>query len=91
MPEYLPALAEELQSRTLEAARSALVELNRLEWALLRISSDLKVTKRSKGPVLARLHLAYPGLKAPGIERLIRVSSQGAVNLEAKVSSLLPD
>jgi hypothetical protein len=94
LPRFLPdnpqVLAVDLRNRTLKAARLGLAELDRLEQALLRIPCDLKVTKRSKAPVLARLRLAYPDLRVPGIARLLGISPQGAVKLDAKVRRLLP-
>lgn len=93
LPRFLPddpdELARELRNRVLDAAREGLAELARLERALIRIPADLKVTKRSKAPILVRLRLAYPGLRVPAIARLLGISPQGAVKLEAKVSELM--
>jgi hypothetical protein len=92
LPRFLPkdprVLAGELQTHILGAARSGLVELDRLERALLRIPAELKVTKRSKAPLLARLQLAYPDLRVPAIARLLGISPQGAVKLQAKLRPL---
>ncbi|KPH66666.1 MULTISPECIES: hypothetical protein [unclassified Novosphingobium] len=94
LPRFLPndprVLADELQSRTLEAALLGLWELDQLELGLKRIPLDLKVTKRSKAPLLARLQLAYPDLRVPAIARLLGISPQGALKLEMKVRDLLP-
>ena len=64
-----------------------LAELDRLERALLRIPADLKVTKRSKAPLLARLQVAYPDLRVPAIARLLGISPQGAVKVQALVAA----
>lgn len=94
LPRFLPedpqVLAGELQRQTLEATLMGLWELDRLERALARIPLDLKVTKRSKAPLLARLQLAYPDLRVPAIARLLGISPQGALKLEMKVRDLLP-
>lgn len=92
LPRFLPedprVLAGGLQMHTLHAARSGLVQLGRLERALLRLPADLKVTKRSKAPLLARLQLAYPDLRVPAIARLLGVSPQGAAKMLAQISNL---
>lgn len=91
LPRFLPedprVLADALRGRTLDMARLGLAELDRLERALLRIPADLKVTKRSKAPLLARLQLAYPGLRVPAIARLLGMSPQGAVKLHSKLTA----
>ena len=91
LPRFLPedplALADALRTRTLDAARLGLAELDRLERALLRIPADLKVTKRSKAPLLARLQVAYPDLRVPAIARLLGISPQGAVKVQALVAA----
>ncbi|MFK4875316.1 hypothetical protein, partial [Novosphingobium sp. ZW T3_23] len=91
LPRFLPedprVLADALRGRTLDMARLGLAELDRLERALLRITADLKVTKRSKAPLLARLQLAYPDLRVPAIARLLGMSPQGAVKLHSKLNA----
>jgi len=91
LPRFLPEdpgiLAGELQMRTLDAARSGLEELDRLERALLRLPADIKVTKRSKAPLLARIQLAYPDLRVPAVARLLGISPQGAAKVLAQVST----
>jgi hypothetical protein len=43
-------------------------------------------TRRSRAPLLARLALAYPGLRPPAVARLLGVTPQGARKLLAGLS-----
>ncbi|ATY34915.1 hypothetical protein [Sphingomonas psychrotolerans] len=87
LPRYLPPSPAEL-ARTLEQAigstsQSGLRELDFIEREATRIRLDLRVTRRSKAPLLARLQLSYPGLQPKAVARLLNVTPQGARKLLA--------
>jgi hypothetical protein len=89
LPKFLPpsptALTAALAEALAAAAADGLRELEAVERAVRRGRADLKVTKRSKTPVLARLLVAYPGLQASAVARLLGVTPQGARKLLASI------
>jgi hypothetical protein len=91
MPKLLPddaiQLAASLQAGIFRRAREGLADLDRLEARMRRLPDDLKVTRRSKIPLLIRLELAYPGLSRVAISRLLGVSHQGATKLVEQLSA----
>lgn len=62
--------------------------LKDLDWLERRGPSSLNTaaTRRSRAPLLARLELAYPGLRQPAVARLLGITPQGARKLMAKLS-----
>ncbi len=87
LPKFLPpsptALTAALAEALAAAAADGLRELEALERMVGRGRADLKVTKRSKAPALARLLIAYPGLQPAAVARLLKVTPQGARKLLA--------
>jgi len=87
LPKFLPPspaeLAGLLSERLAAAARAGLRDLDVIERAAARLASDRPVTKRSKSPLLRRLQIAYPGLQASAVSRLLGVTPQGARKLLA--------
>ncbi|OHC90289.1 MAG: hypothetical protein A2095_00840 [Sphingomonadales bacterium GWF1_63_6] len=61
--------------------------LKDLDWIERQGSKSLAVsaTRRSRAPLLARLALAYPGLRPAAVTRLLQVTPQGARKLLATV------
>ena len=61
--------------------------LKDLDWIERQGSKALAVsaTRRSRAPLLARLALAYPGLRPSAVARLLEVTPQGARKLVAKL------
>jgi hypothetical protein len=90
LPKFLPPSPAELTMAITEALTIAAIdglrELDVIEREVRRGSSDLHVTKRSKAPALARLLIAYPGLQASAVARLLGVTPQGARKLLAGLS-----
>ncbi|MGE4303559.1 MAG: hypothetical protein AB7E24_05940 [Novosphingobium sp.] len=62
--------------------------LKDLDWIERQGSKALPVsaTRRSRAPLLARLALAYPGLRPSAVARLLEVTPQGARKLVAKLA-----
>lgn len=87
LPKFLPpspaALATALAETLAAAAADGLRELDTIERVVERGRAGLQVTKRSKAPALARLLIAYPGLQASAVARLLGVTPQGARKLLA--------
>lgn len=92
LPRFLPddpqALTEHLARTIGSAAAEGLADLDRLEAKLRRVPAELRVTRRSKAPLLLRLELAYPGLGKPAIARLLDISHQGATKLARQVGDM---
>ena len=92
LPRFLPddaaLLAEEIAAMVAREAGRGLVELDRLEAKLARMPTDMRVTRRSKAPLLMRLQLAYPGLGKTAAARLLGISHQGATKLLAQIEGL---
>jgi len=90
LPKFLPpspaALTSSIAEALAAAATDGLRELEAIERLVERRSTDLQVTKRSKAPALARLLIAYPGLQASAVARLLGVTPQGARKLLAGLS-----
>lgn len=88
LPKFPPHGAGEL---TDVITRSLLVacqsSLRDLDWIERQGSKALAVsaTRRSRAPLLARLALAYPGLRPSAVARLLDVTPQGARKLVAKL------
>jgi hypothetical protein len=84
LPKFLPAspdaLAPMLAQALAPATVAALRDLDRIERQARRIAHG-PATKRSKAPLLARLQLAYPGLNARAVVKLLNVTPQGARKL----------
>ncbi|WP_176593824.1 hypothetical protein [Sphingobium sp. EM0848] len=89
LPRFLPddgnALADHIAAMIARQAGQGLAELDRLEAKLARLPSELRVTRRSRAPLLIRLELAYPGLSKTAVARLLGISHQGATKLVAQV------
>lgn len=62
--------------------------LKDLDWIERQGAKALAVsaTRRSRAPLLARLALAYPGLRPSAVARLLEVTPQGARKLVAKLA-----
>lgn len=87
LPKFLPASPEAL-AVTMEAAlgqiaAAGLRDLDRIERQAANILETMAVTRRSRAPLLARLQLAYPGLRPKAVARLLEVTPQGARKLLA--------
>jgi hypothetical protein len=78
-------LAAELGIAVLDGCRAGLKDLDHLEKFGPR-ALPTGTTRRSRLPVLARLLLAYPGLSASAVARLLDVTPQGARKLLAACS-----
>jgi hypothetical protein len=91
LPKFLPPSPLELVQTLLQAigraAQAGLRDLDGIERAASRIPTDLKVTKRSRAPLLARLQLSYPGLQPAAVSRLLGVTPQGARKLIASLGN----
>ena len=89
LPKLLPpsptALTAVLAECFAGAAREGLRDLEAIERVVGRGRAELNVTKRSKAPALARLLIAYPGLQASAVARLLNVTPQGARKLLASM------
>lgn len=85
LPKYLPPTPEMLADVMIEGlgkkAEAGLRELDLIEREAVRTLSEMRVTKRSKAPLLARLELTYPGLQAAAVAKLLDVTPQGARKL----------
>ncbi|WP_313804516.1 hypothetical protein [Sphingobium sp.] len=92
LPRFLPddpsLLADRIVTMIARQAGQGLIELDRLEATLARLPEELRVTRRSKAPLLARLALAYPGLSKMAVARLLGISHQGATKLVAQMERL---
>lgn len=88
LPRFLPPSPASLEPMLCDALRRAvdggLRDLDRIERAARKIDESA-ATKRSKAPLLARLQIAYPGLTAKAVVRLLGVTPQGARKLLAEV------
>ncbi|MBA3896933.1 MAG: hypothetical protein H0X36_07320 [Sphingomonadaceae bacterium] len=65
-----------------KAVNAGLHDLDLIERKARQIAEE-QTTKRSKAPLLARLLLAYPGLKPKAVSQLLKVTPQGARKLLA--------
>lgn len=94
LPKFLPATPQALAGLMIEEvgkkAKAGLRELDSIEREARRTLSNMQVTKRSKAPILARLQLAYPGLQAAAVAKLLNVTPQGARKLLAAASGSGP-
>lgn len=81
------AMAQQLVAMIARQAADGLHELDRLERRGARLPEELRVTKRSKAPLLMRLELAYPGLSRPAAARLLGISHQGVTKLMAQIAA----
>lgn len=88
LPKFPPpdvgALTNVITRSLLVACQSGLKDL---DWIERQGSKALAVsaTRRSRAPLLARLALAYPGLRPSAVARLLDVTPQGARKLVAKL------
>lgn len=83
-PQDVDALTEVITRSLLAASKAG---LNDLDWLERHGPKALAApaTRRSRAPLLARLALAYPGLRPPAVARLLEVTPQGARKLVAKL------
>lgn len=90
LPKFLPdtpgALVEAMFAALAKLVFPALRDLEGLERGLATTLVELDVTQRSHAPLLARLLLAYPGLRPKSVAQLIGITPQGARKLLARVS-----
>jgi hypothetical protein len=89
LPKFLPAtpaaLADTMADALHQAVRAGLDELDAIETQASRLDR-MRVTRRSRAPLLARLQLAYPGLGPKAVAQLLEMSPQGARKLLASLS-----
>ena len=85
----VPTLADQLFDMIGRQAARGLADLSRLEARLKKLPDELRVTRRSKAPLLLRLELAYPGLSRMAVARLLGISHQGATKLVSQLSTHL--
>lgn len=76
------ALTEGITRSLLAACTAGLKDLDWLERHGPTVVAE-PATRRSRAPLLARLALAYPGLRPPAVARLLGVTPQGARKLLA--------
>lgn len=85
LPKFLPATPQALVDlmivRLGKAAEAGIRELDSIERKASSTLSDMRVTKRSKAPLLARLQLTYPDIQASAVSKLLHVTPQGARKL----------
>jgi hypothetical protein len=90
LPKFLPATPQALADVMIAAvgkkAEAGLRDLDSIEREAGRTLSGMRVTKRSKAPLLARLQLTYPGIQAAAVAKLLNVTPQGARKLLAASS-----
>lgn len=86
LPPSPSALCDLLAERLGQAARAGLRDLIAIERTMDRLAQQ-QFTKRSKAPLLARLLVAYPGLQAGAVAKLLGVTPQGARKLLAAVAT----
>ena len=90
LPKFLPAtpqaLADVMIAGVGKKAEAGLRDLDSIEREAGRTLSGMRVTKRSKAPLLARLQLTYPGIQAAAVAKLLNVTPQGARKLLAAAS-----
>ena len=90
LPKFLPDSASALVEAMFPALEKfvfpALRDLEGLERRLARTLAGLDTTQRSHAPLLARLLLAYPGLRPKSVARLLGVTPQGARKLLDRVT-----
>lgn len=79
------ALTEVITRSLLAACKAGLKDLDWLERHGPKALAAA-ATRRSRAPLLARLALAYPGLRPPAVARLLDVTPQGARKLLAGLS-----
>lgn len=84
-PHDVVALTDIVTSSLLATCQSGLKDL---DWIERHGSKALTMpaTRRSRAPLLARLALAYPGLRPSAVARLLEVTPQGARKLVAKLA-----
>lgn len=80
------ALTEAITRSLLAASKAGLTDLDWLERHGPKALAA-PATRRSRAPLLARLALAYPGLRPPAVARLLDVTPQGARKLLAGLSA----
>ena len=84
LPQLLPGSSQELATLLLRALDKAvshgLHDLNKIELAMHRLSKR-HTNRRSKATLFDRLDLAYPGLTALAVERLLGIQSRTARKL----------
>lgn len=84
-PRDVDALTEIITRSLLAASKAGLADLDWLERHGPKALAA-PATRRSRAPLLARLALAYPGLRPPAVARLLDVTPQGARKLLAGLS-----
>lgn len=84
-PPEVGELTDVMMRSLMATCQSGLKDLN---WIERQGSKALAVsaTRRSRAPLLARLALAYPGLRPSAVARLLEVTPQGARKLMAKLA-----
>jgi len=84
-PHKVGELTDVMMRSLLATCQSGLKDL---DWIERQGSKTLAVsaTRRSRAPLLARLALAYPGLRPSAVARLLEVTPQGARKLVAKLA-----
>lgn len=84
-PHKVGELTDVMMRSLLATCQSSLKDL---DWIERQGSKTLAVsaTRRSRAPLLARLALAYPGLRPSAVARLLEVTPQGARKLVAKLA-----
>ncbi|MCW2351713.1 hypothetical protein [Sphingobium sp. B12D2B] len=91
LPKFLPPSPAELSTVIGQAlgaaAADGLRDLASIEREIEKRRGNLEVTKRSNAPALARLLVAYPGLQASAVARLLNITPQGARKLLAALSA----
>ena len=91
LPKLLPdspgALVEAMFAALEKSVFPALLDLEGLERRLAATLAGLDTTRRSHAPLLARLLLAYPGLRPKSVAQLIGITPQGARKLLDRVSA----
>ncbi len=78
------ALTDIVTSSLLATCQSGLKDLDWIERHGSK-ALTMPVTRRSQAPLLARLALAYPGLRPSAVARLLQVTPQGARKLLATI------
>lgn len=88
LPKFSPhdadALTDVITRSLLATCKAGLKDLDWLERHGPKALAA-PATRRSRAPLLARLALAYPGLRPPAVARLLDVTPQGARKLMAKL------
>ena len=90
LPKFLPespnALVDAMFAALEKLVFPALRDLNSLERRLVTTLAGLDATQRSHAPLLARLLLAYHGLRPNALAQLVGITPQGARKLLDRIS-----